>query len=224
MRFLERGDAPECLSRFDYRKDKWSVVHQHNLYGVIWEHLNIMQHRFCAYCECRLPEGNKGKHIEHFYRINRGFIHKTFDWMNLFGSCDHSTRCGRYKDNARGVSGIDLDSVCKPDIIDPDKLLLFLNNGRVLPRSDLNIENQKIASNTIDIFNLDGDSNLVNSRKAAIKREKIKSDAYWELNAEDHSPEYAELLEEEMQNAMNRVSNEEFSTALKHLWKFNREY
>lgn len=220
---LVRGDAPDCLAQFKHGQDNWSVISKNGLTNDIWEKLNNMQHRFCAYCECQLPEDNTKRHIEHF--IQRDQVPRvTFNWDNLFGSCNNPNRCGKYKDKAPAAKKIDLTKVCKPDLNDPSKLLLFLKSGKVRARSGLTAQNKEVAKNTITVFNLDGDSTLENSRRAAIAGEESSAANYWEMLAADVTGELAELLETELSDALSRIEKLEHSTALKHLWMYNKGF
>lgn len=221
MKKLIRNSAPECLSRFRHGRDNWSVIYKNSLTDEIWAQLNGMQHGYCAYCECKLDDDNSKRHIEHFLR-RESYSHLTFDWGNLFGSCNNPNRCGKFKDNSPTARGIDLNRVCKPDGESPiaEDLLIFLSNGDVKVRIGLSDEDTEIARNTIRVFNLAGDTSLVNARKAVIRGEKALSDEYWETISYD-DVDLNELLCEEYENAMSRVASSEFSTALKHIWKYN---
>ncbi|EKO5190170.1 retron Ec78 anti-phage system effector HNH endonuclease PtuB [Vibrio vulnificus] len=223
MKKLVRSDAPLCLAQFRPGRDNWSVISTNGLTNDIWEKLNIMQRGFCAYCECQLYEDNTKRHIEHF--IQKGQVPSmTFNWDNLFGSCNNPNRCGKYKDEAPAAKKIDLAKVCKPDVMDPSELLLFLNSGKVRSRTGLTQQNKEIADNTIAVFNLDGDSTLENSRKTAIAGEKSLADSYWEMLVNDDTGELAELLEAELSEALIRIKEVEHSTALEHLWTHNEQY
>lgn len=220
---LVRGDAPDCLAQFKHGQDNWSVISSNGLTNDIWQKLNNMQHGFCAYCECQLSEDNNKRHIEHF--IQKGQVPRmTFNWDNLFGSCNSPNRCGKHKDNAPAAKKIDLTKVCKPDLIDPRKLLLFLKSGKVRARSGLTAQNKEFADNTITVFNLDGDSTLENSRRTAIAGEKSLAANYWKILVADDTDELAELLETELSDALTRIKKLEHSTALEHLWMHNEGF
>ncbi|OOF33963.1 retron Ec78 anti-phage system effector HNH endonuclease PtuB [Salinivibrio costicola] len=223
MKRLFRGAPPLCLAQFRPGRDNWSVISSHGLTNEIWEKLNIMQGGFCAYCECQLGEDNTKRHVEHFVRKGQD-PDVTFDWNNLFGSCNNPNRCGNYKDEHPAAKSIDIAKVCKPDQMDPSEIILFLNSGEVRARSDLNQKNKELADNTIAVFNLNGDSTLENSRKAAIAGEKRLADEYWEMLAGDDSGELAQLLEQELHKALERIKVSQHSTALQHLWEYNEQF
>lgn len=222
MKKLIRGYAPLCLAQFAYGRDNWSVISINGLTNEIWEKLDIMQRGFCAYCECQLQEDNTKRHIEHFIQKDRD-PGKTFDWDNLFGSCNNPNRCGKFKDGAPVAKNIDLTKVCKPDEMEPSELILFLNSGKIRPRATLTLHKQEFANNTIAAFNLNGDSTLENSRKTAIAGEKRLADSYWEMLVDDNG-ELSELLETELNEALIRIKKVEHSTALDHLWKYNEKF
>ncbi|MGF1849411.1 retron Ec78 anti-phage system effector HNH endonuclease PtuB [Vibrio lentus] len=223
MKKLVRGNAPVCLARFKHGQDNWTVIFQNNLTNDIWEKLSDMQHGYCAYCECKLTEDNSKRHIEHFIQKSLDPT-LTFSWDNLFGSCNNPNRCGKYKDESPVAKQVDLSKVCKPDIRDPGELLIYLNSGKVRAKTGLDVLGNEIANNTITVFNLDGDSTLENSRRAAIAGEKSLAAAYWEMLVTDDTGELAELLELELTEAFTRIEQMEHSTALAHLWVYNEGF
>lgn len=224
MKKLVRGNAPLCLAQFRHGQDNWSVISKYSFGKDIWEKLNIMQNGFCAYCECTIHKNNNFKgHIEHFIQKDKDPC-LTFDWGNLFGSCNNPDRCGKYKDNNPLAKKIDLSKVCKPDDMDSSKLILFLNSGKVRPRNNLTTQEIELADNTIAVFNLNGDSTLSNSRKSAILGEKSLVDAYWKELANDENGELSEILEAELFDAIVRIEKAQHSTALAHLWTDNEQF
>lgn len=221
MKKLVRGNAPVCLRRFKHGRDQWSVIHNNGLTDDVWGNINDMQHGYCAYCECKLLEDNTKRHIEHFIQRDSDPA-LTFDWGNIFGSCNSPNRCGKYKDTSSVAKKIDLRRVCKPDVQDPSDILLYLNTGKVRVKTELNEKDLEIAKNTILVFNLDGDSSLENSRKSAIAGEKKLADAYWQMLVEDTAGELTSLLEAELAQALIRIVNAEHSTTLRQLWQYNK--
>jgi uncharacterized protein (TIGR02646 family) len=109
--------------------------------------LEAMQGRRCAYCECSLD----GQHIEHFRQRGR-YPQGTFDWHNLFWSCERGKSCGKHKD---GCGGYNHDDLIKPDVEDPEQFFLFVSNGSIALRPSLNAIEQHRAKETLRIFNLD---------------------------------------------------------------------
>jgi len=223
MQKLLRCEAPACLASFKHGLDNWSVIATNNLTNDIWDKLNDMQHNYCAYCECKIPQDNKKRHIEHFIQRSKDPT-LTFIWANIFGSCNNLNRCGNYKDESPAAKKIDLNKVCKPDVQNPGDFLLFLNSGKVRVKPKLTVQDCEIANNTITIFNLSGDSALENSRRAAIAGEKLFADQYWEMLVGEDAGELAELLEATLSDALIRIKDMAHSTALEHLWRHNEKF
>lgn len=217
MRKLKRGQAPRCLSKYRYGRDKWRALSTNAQYNAeVWRQLNNMQGHFCAYCESRLKQK---KHIEHFFRC-RDVQQKTFDWSNLFGSCDEPDSCGKYKDNKAPVT-IELSKVCKPDIMDPADYLFFADDGSVEPQSGLSPAGLEIAKNTIQVFNLNGSSKLVGKRREAARVELPLAEAYYQTASEfagKEDLEMEQLLEDERSNNFARIGSSEHSAVLKQIW------
>ncbi len=211
MRKLNRGIEPEVLKSFTKAKN-WNdcgPVHKAN----IWEALESMQGSFCAYCECKLTN----KHIEHF-RCKRNFPALTFNWNNLFGSCDYDTRCGHYKDNkARPYNP---DFLIKPDEDDPSEYLVFLITGKVRAADALDHMKQRKAIETIRVFNLNDDSALVNSRKAALRAQLPLIQEVYNMLGEFSGEDFKQIIEDEI----SHIQGYEFRTALTHAWRYNSTY
>ena len=93
MHQLNRPPAPACLSRYRHGRDTWGAVGPAEK-TEIWASLNEMQMSRCAYCEGAFPDN---PHIVHFRQRSR-YVEGTFDWQNLFGSCNKQDSCGKHKD------------------------------------------------------------------------------------------------------------------------------
>ncbi|KMW73209.1 hypothetical protein TI10_08875 [Photorhabdus luminescens subsp. luminescens] len=215
MKALTRPPKPHVLNQFKAGQNTWMEIDQ----TEIWPHLEEMQGAFCAYCECRLNR----KHIEHF-RPRGKFSALTFDWENLFGSCGDSSksggweRCGIYKDH--GAGAYDVNQLIKPDVENPDDFLLFLTTGRVIPASGLQGQALKKAEETIRVFNLNGDAKLFGRRRTALQN-VIKEVEYFYLTFEElEEEEWTLLLHEQLEE----LKTEEFSTALRHAWLYNKQF
>lgn len=150
MRRLHRGIAPTCLATFRHGANNWGDVSTAQKLEV-WVLLNTMQGHRCAYCEAGI--GPSDRHIEHFVQKGRD-PRQTFVWSNLFGSCNRDASCGKHKDEKGWpYSAPDL---IKPDIEDPETLLVFEPGGAVRPRSGLLAADARRAAETIRVFNLNG--------------------------------------------------------------------
>lgn len=211
MKKLNRGIEPEVLKSFTNANNWKDCRHVHK--ASIWEALESMQGSFCAYCECKPSQ----KHIEHF-RCKHNFPALTFNWSNLFGSCDYDTRCGRYKDNR--ARPYDPDTLIKPDEDDPSEYLVFLITGRIRAADSLDPLKQKKANETIRVFNLNGDSALVSSRKAALQAQLRLIQEVYSMLGDFSDEDFKQLIEEEIA----LLQEYEFRTALTHAWRYNSTY
>ncbi len=151
MHKLDRPGAPACLARFQYGRDNWSDVAP-DAKSEIWQQLDKMQQERCAYCERKINTGaNKNAHIEHFRQRGR-YPQGTFDWDNIFGSCNQENSCGKNKDRLPAYNHEDL---IKMDVEDPDDFFLFISDGTISIRSDLSDHDKHRATETLRIFNID---------------------------------------------------------------------
>jgi len=115
MHKLSRDEPPSCLSKFHHGQNNWGNVTTEDKVEI-WEKITDMQGSRCAYCESELQKNNK--HIEHFRQKNSGIYPQgTFQWDNLFGSCNRTESCGKHKDSCGPYNCTDL---IKPDIDDPE--------------------------------------------------------------------------------------------------------
>lgn len=215
MKQLKRPKSPGCLTHLTCGRDAWSAADK----SEIWNALNIMQNKFCAYCECRLDR----KHIEHF--ITRNAQNQlTFDWNNLFGSCGDTSkpggwqRYGIYKDHHAGL--YNPDHLIKPDIDDPSTFMIFLTKGTVHPHTEISEADRLKANETIRVFNLNNDSALIGRRRQAINNQLNEIEVLYELKNDVSEDVWKELLQDEI----DQLKNSEFSTALIHAWRFNFQY
>ncbi|WP_300675397.1 retron system putative HNH endonuclease [Desulfoluna sp.] len=98
MHKLKRPSPPNCLSKYRHGRDNWSLVTIEDKKGI-WVQLHAMQGNLCAYCESPLltQNGQRDAHIEHFRQKGKD-PRVTFEWDNLFGSCNRKISCGRHKD------------------------------------------------------------------------------------------------------------------------------
>jgi uncharacterized protein (TIGR02646 family) len=201
MHKLDRGEAPSCLQRHHRTSDNdWQKVSREDK-TEIWKALQAMQLDRCAYCESKITAPKQ--HIEHFCPRSL-FPKKTFDWSNLFGSCNDQEHCGKHKDNKQHKPA----DLIKPDEEDPEKLFIFLSDGTIAIRLNLAPEDQHRAKETIRVFNLNTAS-LKNQRWQAvqgylsiIEEQSVLSNAEWR-----------EYIAEELQGAAEQA----FVTAIRHM-------
>lgn len=149
MRNLSRGNVPACLAQYQHGRDNWNDLDSSDKDEIRTE-LKAMQSERCAYCECSTVA--HGQHIEHF-RQKSIYPQGTFDWWNLFGSCDRNNSCGKHKDSLS--KNYDHRDLIKPDVEDPDHFFHFMVDGTIALRLGLSANDQRRATETLRIFNLD---------------------------------------------------------------------
>lgn len=146
MQHLIRPVAPPCLTQYRHGQHNWDSISPQEK-AAIRQSLEEMQTGLCAYCEVTL----RAWHIEHFYTRDR-YPQQTFDWGNLFGSCNSVESCGDYKDKkGKPYQPQDLIHPCQHH---PDTFLFFSRTGDVSPRTNLSPADLKRAQETIRVFNL----------------------------------------------------------------------
>jgi uncharacterized protein (TIGR02646 family) len=165
MRRLDRTIAtiPACLAGFAHGRDSWSDID-----GVdraeIRASLEQMQGRRCAYCEGDVD--TLGQHIEHFKRKSLCPA-LTFDWSNLYWSCDQQDSCGRFKDHWAGPYNV--ADVVDPCADEPDAFFRFRADGTISIRIGLTENQLHKASETLRVLGLNGRwGRLRNMRKRAV--------------------------------------------------------
>lgn len=185
MRRLDRASflPPICLAMYAYPGHTWDDLSQ-ACKAALRQVLSKMQcadpvvmphgSLNCAYCESPIRHAG---HIEHFRRKNPAhFPQLTFDWDNLFLSCDAKSNCGHYKDRPKAPAYNPADLI-KPDQDDPDQFLYFHSTGHVRCRQGLDAFKANRASETIRVFGLDNGT-LTGARRKALQfyRNKVLAD------------------------------------------------
>ena len=208
LRHLDRqAEAPTSLRRYRHSQDTWTptspTIEERQ---AIWQALDQMQGARCAYCEATISEGNR--HIEHF-RQRRSFPQGTFDWNNLFGSCNRDDTCGRAMDRCAAYPP---EVLIKPDIDDPDVFLVFTPGGTVKPRAGLSASDHHRASETIRILGLDGALNQIR-----------RAEVYGYLQTMELFAEMAEAFPDdlswvqELEQEVRGTAHLPFATAIRHV-------
>tara|TARA_R110001583_G_scaffold170238_1_gene323648 strand:- start:4882 stop:5532 length:651 start_codon:yes stop_codon:yes gene_type:complete len=215
MKKLIRSAKPLCLNNYQHGVHNWAAVTPVDKQDV-WKQFDVMQYGFCAYCECFLT----GKHIEHF-KDKDSSPRETFEWRNLFGSCDESNRCGHYKDS-RKAKPYNISDILKPDTDNVNDYLIYLTNGNVVARSGLTQVQKFRATETIRVFNLNGDTSIVNRRKTSFRNIKVNVDTLYEMISEFDDVEWLALLKTEIDDLKN--CKVEFQTAMEHAWRYNKQF
>lgn len=205
--------APACLSGYRHGVNQWGEVSSAKK-AEIWQQLDVMQHGRCAYCECALPVQNDHyvAHIEHFRQRER-YPQGTFEWANLFGSCNRNDSCGKHKDKCGHYNHADL---IKPDIEDPEHFFLFVSDGSIAIRQGLSAAEQQRAAETLRIFNLDVQHGALRQmRSSAVQGYLQTAEKLASMAADFSEDEWLELLEQELA----AVEHLPFVTAIKHILK-----
>ena len=183
MHKLNRGIAPVCLAAYHHGADQWCHTKPTSAERqAIWGCLDAMQGGRCAYCAAELQDD--GKHIEHFRQRSR-YPAGTFDWGNLFGSCNRAESCGKHKDACGLYNHGDL---IKPDAEDPDHFLVFVSDGTIAVRAGLQAAARHRAEETLRIFNLD-------AKHGALRHMRRKAAAGYLQTAEEFR-QYAEEFDQ----------------------------
>jgi len=207
MHQLQRPAAPACLGKFRHGQNNWNDVSLADK-AEIWQQLNQMQQQRCAYCECSIT-GEHQSHIEHFRQRAR-YSQGTFDWLNLFGSCNHTKSCGKHKDTCGAYNHQDL---IKMDVEDPEYFFLFVSDGTIAIRSGLSLHERHRAEETLRIFNIDAKhGRLRQMRKSAVQGYLQTAEDLATLAIEYDESEWKPLLEQELE----AIRNHPFATAIKH--------
>lgn len=208
MHKLERGKAPDCLTKFKHGPNTWDKVSNTDKLEI-WAALETMQGHRCAYCESDISVGKKS--IEHFrQKASHRYPQGTFEWANFFGSCARKDSCGNHKDQCREYHHEDL---IKPDEEDPELYLLFVDDGSIVPRHDLTEKDNHRANETLRVFNLDHQHGpLRQMRKKAISGYLHTIEELQELSKIYPQSEWLPFLKEELLH----IEPLPFATAIKH--------
>lgn len=208
MRKLDRAiaAAPACLARFHHGQHHWDDVNGADK-EEIRACLQHVQGRRCAYCEGDID--SLGQHIEHFRR-KRDHPALTFDWGNLFWSCDQTDSCGHYKD--RGAGPYNVVDLIDPCCDDPDAFFRFRADGTISIRPGLTQDQERRAIETLRVFGLNPQwGRLRNMRKQAVAG--YVNDATEAIDAGLGPNELAEYFVQELQVSATLP----FSTAIRHV-------
>lgn len=210
MHKLERPQAPGCLAKYKHGKNNWRDVSSGDR-SQIWKRLDKMQKSRCAYCESLVNTGveNRNAHIEHFRQRSR-YPQGSFEWSNLFGSCNRQDSCGNYKDRLPPYDPADL---IKMDEENPDDFFLFVADGTIALRKNLTDRQRHRAKETLRIFNLDHRHGaLRHMRKTAVQGYLQTAEELAEMASEFDEKEWLSLLEEEL----DATKDLPFATAIRH--------
>ncbi|MDN3222535.1 retron Ec78 anti-phage system effector HNH endonuclease PtuB [Pseudomonas nunensis] len=209
MRKLVRGEGPRCLTRYKNGVDRWSLDSPtREERGQIWEYLQAVHDTRCAYCEADISNGNA--HLEHFRQRDR-FPPGTFAWSNLFGSCNREASCGKFKDSC---GAYDHAVLIKPDDEDPDDYFVFVSDGTISVRADIDNASRHRATETLRIFNLNAENGALRQiRREAVRPHLDTAQALMEILLENPEIEGLQaFIDEEIQ----KTACLPFATAIRH--------
>jgi uncharacterized protein (TIGR02646 family) len=209
MHKLKRDSAgPDCLRQYRHGRDQWTLATPSpDERAEIWEKLDAMQGRRCAYCEADISDGRR--HIEHFRQRGR-YPQGTFEWANLFGSCNREESCGKHKDRCGAYAP---NNLVKPDVDDPEEFFLFVSDGTIAVRDGLSDAARCRAEETLRVFNLDAQHGpLRHMRKQAAAGYIQTGEELMALAASYPEPEWRPFLESEVA----ATAHLPFATAIKH--------
>ncbi len=194
MHLLDRGAAPACLTHYHHGHHQWSNgVPTGPEKSQIWACLDAMQLGRCAYCEATLVPDDK--HIEHFRQRSRHPA-GTFDWSNLFGSCNRTNSCGKHKDSCGPYNHAHL---IKPDQDDPDDYFVFVSDGTIALRAGLSPSRKERAVETLRIFNLDASHGALRQmRRLAAMGYLQTAEEFMQFAQEFDESEWLPLLDQEL--------------------------
>lgn len=212
-RKLGRDDTPKGL-HYKHGRDQWGGdIPNKEERSDIWKALGMMQKCRCAYCEATITADDR--HIEHFASRD-DYPKGTFEWSNLFGSCDQKESCGEYKD--QGGKPYNWRDLIKPDVDDPDDYFLFSTDGNIAPLAGLSKDKLKRAVETLRVFNLNRDGLRWARQKVAAG---YKPTVEYLRGLWDESPELRETVREEANSLLNETADMEFSTVIRHMLTVN---
>ena len=210
MRKLVRGEGPRCLSRYKHGVDKWSPDSPtREEREQIWNHLEAVHDIRCAYCEADISNRDNA-HLEHFRQRAR-FPQGTFAWNNLFGSCNREASCGKFKDSC---GAYDHAVLIKPDDDDPDAYFVFVSDGTIAVRADIDNVSRHKATETLRIFNLNAENGALRQiRREAVRPHLDTAQTLMEMFMDD--PEI-EGLQAFLDDEIQKTAHLPFATAIRH--------
>jgi uncharacterized protein (TIGR02646 family) len=115
----------------------------------------------CAYTELPLEYEKTNSHIEHLKRKDSAFFPElTFEWSNLFVSCNSDDFGGKYKDGKylKGKTKADNALIINPALENPNEYFELKNWGELTIKDDLQGIAKTKAEETIKAFNLNHNS------------------------------------------------------------------
>ena len=112
--------------------DKWDGISgiRYKLREYMLKNEQNMQ---CAYCESTINCESSKSHIDHFKRKHH-FPELTFDYKNLFVSCNSHSHCASHKDEF--ISKDKYEMLVNPAIENPDQYFDYSISGKIISKND----------------------------------------------------------------------------------------
>ena len=164
MHKFVRGEEPVDLEAMRRRHPHWDAFARTAEHTQLGDALYERQARYCAYCETRITQKENG-HIEHLERRSDNPA-RTFDWSNMFFSCNHRDSCGNYKDDTKPRLRFNPADIVDPSCEDPLDFFTYDALGGISARDEAH---KMRAEETIRIFHLDKSARLCNIRANAAR-------------------------------------------------------
>ena len=169
-----------------------------------------LQRNRCAYCERRTGDGRNDGHIEHF-RKQAEHEDLTVSWDNLYWSCSDEKTCGKHKDKCTKESGrlakFEPDELIDPGLDYPERFLLFVVDGTVVIRPELDDKSTRRAEETLRVFQL--------AESAYLKSLRADSIGPYYRAVESLMSFGPDLIARYAQSQMADVERAPFSTAIR---------
>lgn len=172
MRQIDRTAIaiPQCLATSPPER-RYGHLSGHEKEEIRTALLAAQKHR-CAYCERRTGDERDDGHIEHF-RKQADNPNLDMMWANMVWSCNDEKTCGKHKDKCDRPGGLrasfNPDDLIDPLIDEPDEFLLFVTDGTIQLREELDANKARRANETLRVFQLADSAYLRKSREDAVK-------------------------------------------------------
>jgi len=158
MRFIEKAPFSDFMAFVKKHKPQnWNSLAPVIRITTRKYILENEQFNQCAYTELPLKYKNNNSHIEHLKRKDSAFFPElTFEWSNLFVSCNFDDFGGKYKDMTylKGKSRKDNELILNVSLENPSAFFDLKEYGELTIKEGLNANEKMKAKITIDAFNL----------------------------------------------------------------------
>ncbi len=128
--------------------------------------------KYCSYCEMYIPAGLYVEHIQpkHVYPL------KELDWDNFLLACCHCN-------SSKGKTDIIVAEYYLPHKDNTFLAFEYIDNGSIIPHSQLTSQQQNLALNSLKLFNLSQDTCSQNDPRLLQRREawRIAKETYDDL-------------------------------------------